>query len=85
MVRVRLTIRSELEHLRLRMEAAAAAMDFEEAGRLRDQLSLLQGQPDASPRDDIDTSRLRRQQPGAMGLGTRAVHDHVASYPQAAK
>ena len=59
----------DLEELRLRMEAAAAAMDFEEAGRLRDQLSLLQGRPDAEPKD-MDTSRLQRQRPGAMGLGS---------------
>ena len=31
----------QLEELRLRMEAAAAAMDFEEARRLRDRISLL--------------------------------------------
>ena len=63
-------MKTELEDLRLRMEAAAAAMDFEEASRLRDQLSLLRGQPEAAPAEEIDTSRLRRQQPGAMGLGT---------------
>ncbi len=60
-----------LEDLRLRMEAAAAAMDFEEAGRLRDRLSLLRGRSDGGEAaEDIDTSRLKRQQPGAMGLGT---------------
>lgn len=63
-------MRADLENLRLRMEAAAADMDFEEASRLRDQISLLRGQPDAAPLADLDTSRLRRQQPGAMGLGT---------------
>lgn len=52
------------------MEAASAALDFEEAGRLRDQLSLLQGRPDADPDEEIDTSRLSRQVPGKMGLGT---------------
>lgn len=59
-----------LEDLRRRMEAAAAAENFEEARRLRDQLSVLRQQqnPDASA--PIDTSRLTRQQPGAMGLGT---------------
>ena len=51
------------------MEAAAAAMNFEEAARLRDQMSLLRERPDAEP-DDFDTSRLTRQRPGAMGLGT---------------
>ncbi len=52
------------------MEAAAAAMDFEEASRLRDRLSLLRGQPDAASPEQTDTSRLIRQRPGAMGLGT---------------
>jgi hypothetical protein len=60
---------SSIEELRLRMEAAAAAMDFEEASRLRDRISLLRGaDPDATA--DIDTSGLDRQQPGRMGLGT---------------
>lgn len=58
------------EELRLRMEAAAEAMNFEEASRLRDQLSLLRSSPDADVSDDTDTSRLVRQRPGAMGLGT---------------
>lgn len=50
------------------MDAAVAAMDFEEAARLRDLISLMRGGAD----DDAvgDTSGLTRQQPGAMGLGT---------------
>jgi hypothetical protein len=59
-----------LEELRLKMEAAAEAMDFEEAARLRDEYSLLRGAPDVEATGEIDTSRLKRQQPGAMGLGT---------------
>jgi hypothetical protein len=60
---------SSIEELRRRMEAAAAAMDFEEASRLRDRISLLRGaDPDAEA--EIDTSGLQRQQPGRMGLGT---------------
>ena len=51
------------------MEAAAAAMDFEEAGRVRDQISLLRGQ-DSVAVAEIDTSGLERQRPGRMGLGT---------------
>jgi hypothetical protein len=58
-----------LEQLRLRMEAAAAAMDFEAAARLRDQISVLRGRADDDAMEP-DTSRLERQQPGAMGLGT---------------
>ena len=59
----------KIEQLRLRMEAAAAALDFEEARRLRDQLSLARG---ADAGDDVepDVSGLTRQQPGRMGLGT---------------
>lgn len=61
---------SKTEELRLRMEAAADAMNFEEASRLRDQLSLLRGRPEGDVADDTDTSRFVRQRPGAMGLGT---------------
>jgi hypothetical protein len=53
----------DLEILRTRMEAAAAALDFEEARRLRDEIERLST-------GDMAASRLRRQQPGKMGLGT---------------
>jgi len=59
-----------IDELRGAMEAAAAAMDFEAAGRLRDQISLLRGQGDKAGPDAIDLSGLERQQPGRMGLGT---------------
>ncbi len=55
----------DIEALRRQMEAAAAAMDFETAGRLRDQISVLRGDGAVA-----DTTGLTRQQPGAMGLGT---------------
>jgi len=58
----------EIEALRLRMEAAAEAMDFEEAGRLRNWISLIRG--GAAEGDSVDTTGLDRQQPGRMGLGT---------------
>ncbi|QNA85234.1 excinuclease ABC subunit B [Sphingomonas sp. So64.6b] len=58
------------EELRQRMEAAAAALDFEEARRLRDKLNLLRGGALLDDVSDIDTSGIARQQPGAMGLGT---------------
>jgi len=53
--------------LRVAMEAAAAAEDFEEASRLRDRISLLRGGGDIA---DVDTSGLDRQQAGRMGLGS---------------
>ena len=53
--------------LRAAMEAAAAREDFEEAGRLRDRISLLRG---GAKDADVDTSGLDRQQPGRMGLGS---------------
>ncbi|WP_420138433.1 UvrB/UvrC motif-containing protein [Sphingomonas sp.] len=59
----------KIEQLRLRMEAAAARLDFEEARRLRDQLSLARG-AQTELADDTDLSGLTRQQPGRMGLGT---------------
>lgn len=55
------------------MEAAAAALDFEEARRLRDQISLARGAADvlaAGEQADADLAGLVRQQPGRMGLGT---------------
>jgi hypothetical protein len=58
------------EHLRERMEAAAAALDFEEARRLRDMISLMRGGATADDAAEVDLSGITRQQPGAMGLGT---------------
>ncbi len=59
---------SVISALRAQMEAAAAALDFEEARRLRDRISLLQA--GASVEDSAAVDGLTRQQPGAMGLGT---------------
>jgi hypothetical protein len=61
---------SILNDLRLRMEAAADAGKFEEAAKLRDQLSLLRGQLNPDMPEEFDISRLKRQTPGKMGLGT---------------
>ncbi|URW75667.1 UvrB/UvrC motif-containing protein [Sphingomonas donggukensis] len=55
--------------LQRRMNAAAAALDFETASRLRDELSILRTAGGDSA-EAIDTAGLTRQQPGAMGLGT---------------
>lgn len=57
-----------LTELQERMDAAAAAMDFEEAARLRDLIALAR-QTGADPAA-IDTAGPSRQQPGAMGIGT---------------
>ncbi|HYJ84260.1 MAG TPA: UvrB/UvrC motif-containing protein [Allosphingosinicella sp.] len=60
----------EIGDLRLRMEEAAAAMDFEEAKRLRDRIALIRGGASPQEAESADTSGLTRQQPGRMGLGT---------------
>jgi hypothetical protein len=59
-----------IESLRRQMEAAADAMDFEEARRLRDRINLIRGGATPDAASAVDTSGLTRQQPGAMGLGT---------------
>lgn len=61
---------SEIEDLQRRMEAAAAALDFEEARRLRDRLNLIRGGATPAEAARADTSGLTRQQPGNMGIGT---------------
>lgn len=58
------------ETLGERMEAAALALDFEEAKRLRDMISLLRGGATTVEAEAADLTGLTRQQPGAMGLGT---------------
>lgn len=60
----------ELERLRLEMEAAAAAQDYELARTLRDRISLIRGGASAEEAAAADTSGIDRQRPGAMGLGT---------------
>ncbi len=59
-----------IESLREQMEAAAQALDFEEARRLRDAINLMRGGATASEAAQADASGLTRQRPGAMGLGT---------------
>jgi hypothetical protein len=63
-------VTTDIETTRLRMEAAAQALDFEEAKRLRDQLNLMRGGASLAEAEASDTSDLTRQQPGKMGLGT---------------
>lgn len=59
-----------IEQLHREMEAAADALDFETARRLRDQINLLRGGADVDAAARADTLGLSRQKPGAMGLGT---------------
>ena len=59
-----------VEDLQRRMEAAALALDFEEAKRCRDRINLIRGGATADEAAASDTSGLARQRPGAMGLGT---------------
>lgn len=58
------------DQIRMRMEAAAAALDFEEARRLRDQLAMIRGGATLEEAQAADTSGIDRQRPGGMGLGT---------------
>ena len=59
-----------LKTLQEKMEAAALALDFEEAKRCRDMISLIRSGATAKEAGQADLSGLDRQQPGAMGLGT---------------
>ncbi len=59
-----------IDDLQRKMDAAARALDFEEARRLRDRIHLMRGGASAAEAEQADTSGLVRQQPGAMGLGT---------------
>lgn len=56
--------------LEKRMTAAAQALDFEEARRLRDRINLLRGGAAADDAARADTTGLTRQKSGAMGIGT---------------
>lgn len=59
-----------IETLSERMEAAARALDFEEAKRLRDRIALMRGGASADEAGRADGAGLERQRSGAMGLGT---------------
>ncbi len=61
---------TDLKELEARMAAAARALDFEEARRLRDRIALIRGGASIESAKAADTTGLERQQPGAMGLGT---------------
>lgn len=59
-----------IEQLHRRMEAAAAALDFDEAKRCRDMIAAIRGGATLAEAEQADFSGLDRQQPGRMGLGT---------------
>lgn len=59
-----------IPELQRKMDAAARALDFEEAKRCRDKISLMRGGATASEAENADLLGVERQQPGAMGLGT---------------
>lgn len=59
-----------IESLQKKMEAAAEALDFEEARRCRDMISAIRSGATAVAAEAADFSGLTRQTPGAMGLGT---------------
>ena len=65
-----LLMTESIEILQQKMEAAVRALDFEEAKRCRDKISLIRGGATVEEAEAADFSGLDRQQPGAMGLGS---------------
>ena len=65
-----LMMNKTIEDLQRDMEAAAHALDFEEARRIRDRINLMRGGANATEAAEADTSGLVRQRSGAMGLGS---------------
>jgi hypothetical protein len=59
-----------VDDLQRKMDAAASALDYEKARRLRDRINLIRGGANTTAAAQADTSGLVRQQPGFMGLGT---------------
>jgi hypothetical protein len=64
------SINEKLVALSKQMQAAADAMDFEEATRLRNEIARIKGEAPVAP-GDADTSTVGQPPPGAMGLGTQ--------------
>ena len=64
------TMSEEIGSLLRQMDTAARALDFEEAKRCRDKISLMRGGATGTEAKQADTSGLVRQQLGAIGLGT---------------
>lgn len=59
-----------IEILQQQMDEAVAALDFEAAGRCRDMINAMRGGATAAEAAAADFAGLKRQAPGAMGLGT---------------
>lgn len=59
-----------IETLLRKMEEAVRALDFEEAQRCRDKISMMRAGATADEAEQTNFAGLDRQQPGAMGLGT---------------
>jgi hypothetical protein len=64
------TNHERLTSLTKQMQAAAEAMDFEEATRLRNEIGRLKGEGPVGE-GDPDTVTVGQPPPGAMGLGTQ--------------
>lgn len=61
---------ASIKALQQRMDEAILALDFEEAGRCRDRINAIRGGATAAEAEEADFAGLRRQEAGAMGLGT---------------
>ena len=64
------SIHGRLVVLEKQMQAAAEAMDFEEATRLRNEMARIRGEAPVQA-GDPDTVTVSQPPPGAMGLGTQ--------------
>jgi hypothetical protein len=64
------SVNEKLLALARQMQAAAEAMDFEAAARLRNEIARLKGEVPVVP-GDPDAVTVGQPPPGAMGLGTQ--------------
>ena len=64
------SIHERLVALEKQMQAAAEAMDFEDATRLRNEMARIRGEAPVQA-GDPDTVTVSQPPPGAMGLGTQ--------------
>ena len=64
------SIHERLMMLEKQMQAAAEAMDFEKATRLRNEMARIRGEAPVQA-GDPDTVTVSQPPPGAMGLGTQ--------------